>query len=320
MNAEIIKALTELKTFAEILAQNYQALAYARAIRAVRLSPPLKSAADIVALKAHGVGTKILDKLREFITTGRIEELEQLRRDPKIRAWRELGGIVGVGPATIEKWYDMKIRSMADLRRAVDTGQIKLTKAQKYGVEFYDDLNSRIPRDEVTMLGDLIKQYLLQLDPDIVFEIAGSYRRGLPTSGDIDILVSNRHHFDANLLRDLVESLQRHDPNFIDTLALGVEKVTILYRSPTSNKVRQLDVLNIAYNSYYAALNYFTGSAEHNEWLRGLAKSRGYRLNQHGLYRIVDARRPQLNELIPLNSESELYRLLGVEYIPPESR
>lgn len=310
MDSGLISALAELQEIEEILGDTYRSKAYRKAIAELR---KLKNIEDLKK-KIPSIGKGILSKITEFMKTGKIKELEKLRKSPIVMAHRELGKILGVGPSTVNKWLQMGINSIAKLRRAIANKKVTLNKMQKYGLCYYADLNERIPRAEVAALGEYIKRLLLQINPNVLFEIAGSFRRLESTSGDIDILVSSSH-FDENLLPSLLEIL-RHDPNFIDALSAGTERITFLYKSPISGKVRQLDILNIPYESYYAALLYFTGSAEFNESIRGYAKRKGYRLNQAGLF----IRRDKKLELVPVQSEKEIFDVLGLNYVPPAER
>lgn len=322
LNSDLIIALEELQNITKILGQVYREKAYKKAIAELKKLPFTITAENLDYVfdvhKVPGVGEGIKAKIKEWVTTGKVADLEKLRNDPKVKAYRELSKIAGVGPATIEKWWRMGVRSLVQLRKAVSADKIILNNMQKYGLRYYDDLNERIPRDEVTALGECIKGILIQLDPRVVLEISGSYRRGSTTSGDIDILVSNKEQFIDDLLPSMCDMLTR-DPNFVDLLSEGSERVTFLYRSPVSGKVRQIDVLNIRYPSYGAALLYFTGSWEFNAAMRGYARAKGYRLNQDGLYKYVGKGAKKL-ELVPSKTEEEIFDILGIEYVRPEDR
>lgn len=303
MNEELIQIFLELSELYELLDDPHRARAY------------LRAASDLQSGRKPS-GRSINAKVLEYANTGRIKELEQLRQHPEVAPRRELGRIVGVGPATVKKWLGLNIRSVADLRREVLAGRVKLNKAQEYGLRYYDDLNARIPRTEVEKISSLILSHVRKLSPDILAEVAGSYRRGATDSRDIDILTTRKGRFDKTLLRRVLDELRR-DPNFIEALAVGEERLTFLYRSPFSGRVRQIDILHIKHSSYAAALLYFTGSWIFNETMRGYAKSRGYRLNQAGLYRVD--KNGNL-KLIPTDSEEKIFELLGLRYIPPAAR
>ena len=317
-NEKLIAVLNEIRDISDILGEIYKEKAYNRAIPEIKKLDFEITPANIELIKKRkipGVGEGILGKIVEFVITGRIDELEKIRNTKRVKSYRELSKIAGVGPATVKKWLDLKIDSLPKLRKAIASGKIKLNTMQKYGLRYYHDLNERISHAEVTKLGEIIKSILLQIDPEIIFNIAGSYRRNTPTSGDIDILVTNPHTFNDDLLHIFMDIIDL-DPNFIDFLSSGSERVTFLYKSPMSNKVRQIDILNLPYSSYYAGILYFTGSYDFNTAMRMHAKKLGFRLNQDGLYKINKNKL----ELIPTASEKHIFDILHLKYIRPEQR
>jgi DNA polymerase/3'-5' exonuclease PolX len=312
----IIADLEELQDIASVLGEVYKAKEYRRVAGVLRQLPYAVTAENLTDVaRRHKIGEAIMRKLREKLDSGHISELESLRSSARVASYRALGKIMGVGPNTIEKWLKIGVDSLPRLRHAIGAGRITLTNTQKYGLTYYADLNTRIPRAEIAILGRVVKDLLIEGDPGAIFELAGSYRREAATSGDVDILVSNRGHFDENLLRNMIAKLEL-DSRFIAPIVLGTERTTFIYMSPLSGLARQIDVLNIRYASFYAALLYFTGSWEFNESMRGYAKSKGYRLNQSGLYKITK------NNLkpIPAASEADIFRTLELEYIPPAGR
>jgi DNA polymerase/3'-5' exonuclease PolX len=324
-NNSIISAMKELAEINGLNGEVYKERAYNKAISELKkcdVEITRENLATIHTILGR-VGRAILDKIREFVTTGQIKDLVNLKNTKEYRAYIELGKIAGVGPATIRAWMRQKIYSFADLRRAVAKGKVRLNNMQKYGLKYYDDLNTRIPRAEVTTLSEHIRAMLIQIDPNVICTVCGSYRRGFVDSGDIDILVSNKTHFFDDLLPFLIDVLN-DDKNFIDVLSAGRERLTFLYKSPISGKVRQIDVLNLPYGSYYAGVLYFTGDYEFNENMRGFARLRGYRLNQTGLFKIERSKikgvKTERLNLIPSNSEEEIFSALGLKYIPPNAR
>jgi DNA polymerase/3'-5' exonuclease PolX len=302
----LINELTTLKQAAEYTNDIYRARAYAAAISKLKRLSQTITLADVT-----GIGRGIHARIAEYARTGHITEAIEARQ--VVAAYAELSAVKGAGPATVKSWIEAGIISVAQLRRAVGRGDVTLTTMQRYGLLYYSDLTQRIPRAEVAELGRYVRTRLLLLDPDIILEVAGSYRRGHSDSGDVDILISNRARYDDSLLHMLAASLA-DDPNYIVALINGKERLTFLYNS--NGVVRQIDVLNIAYSTYYAALLYFTGSWEFNEAMRGRAKREGYKLNQRGLYRLTRGRLV----LVPTASEEEIFRIIGLLYVNPQGR
>lgn len=301
MNSELINALIDLKDMAGLTGDVFREKAYLRAVNIIRRTGYQITIQNIDGLRLTAT---MADKVREYLRTGKIAELERIKRSRKYRAYRELSGIIGVGPETIKKYISLRIYNLDDLRRAVARGRVTLNNMQKYGLMYYDDLNTPIPRDEVTHIGSVIWGAIRGLDPDMKFDIAGSYRRGNARSGDVDIIVSSNR----DILPRIVDTL-RNDSRFIDTLNNGSERITFLYRG---SRVRQVDIINLPGDRYWSGLLYFTGSYDFNEAMRGYAKKRGYRLNQNGIFKGGRA--------LPIKSERDIFEILHLKYIPPSER
>lgn len=324
-NAELSRLLNEMAELNDMIGEQYRSQAYARAAATVRKIQPITQDGVDAIMKKHpaGFGVSIEAKIREYVSTGRIAELDTLRQSPIVTAYRELTRIMGVGPVVAASWIDSGITGIASLRVAVAAGTIALTHTQALGLQYYDDLIEPIPRAEVTALAASVHAMMLKLAPKILFCVAGSYRRGAQTSGDIDILVSNEARYDPDLLIAFAQLASGAD-GYIAATSAGRERLTYLVLSP-SGKVRQIDLLHIKYESFYAALLYFTGSWEFNVRMRGLAKAKKYRLNQTGLYARAGTARNSLHSgaamtLIPVRSEREIFDAIGLQYVPPVAR
>jgi DNA polymerase lambda len=200
--------------------------------------------------------------------------------------------IYGVGKNFAATLYQRGARTIDDLR----TNDYGLSPGQVMGVELYEDLLSRIPREEVAQLYDKIRTTALGIDPKLSVEPMGSYRRGDSSSGDLDILITRDPSADgithARVLRQLVQSLHRqgvlthdlsipHDWYGLEAKWMGVGRVD------ASSKHRRIDILCIPHEQYGAALLYFTGNAHFNRSMRLYARKKGYSLNQRGLFRGV---------------------------------
>lgn len=234
--------------------------------------------------------------------------LRALKSDPRVCAHNTFTTIMGVGPATAKRWVDAGLRSLADLRRAVGVGNVTLTHMQKVGLRWYRDLSTRIPRAEVTTIVRQMGEILAEICPGAVMEPAGSYRRGAVSSGDVDLIVTGapaRPNLSAVAVRIAA------DPRFVELVSSGPERLTFLW-SDAGLPARQIDLLSVVRESFIPALNYFTGGFIHNTWLRGVAKSQGYRLNQAGLSK--DGRTVQVD------TEQDIYRILRAKYVEPAGR
>lgn len=291
----VLEILDELRDIYKKIHDERRSQAYSVAAKSLRRQPniPLEKIRDL-----DGIGKGIADKIVEFVNTGKVKKLEELRKDPIVIAWKVFGGIMN---ATPEIWIAAGARTIKDLSRLAALGKIKLTSTQQLGIRYYSDINTRIPRAEVKEIGEDICVRAAATGAISSCEIVGSYRRLAKTSGDVDVLISG---WNETFLLDFKKAIVAD----CIIVSAGKERLTLLY----GGKHRQVDILYVRPDEYYAALNYFTGPAEHNIRMRGLAKARGLRLNQHGLYR-DDVR-------IPLASESEIYKICGVEYLSPDIR
>lgn len=311
-NAAIAAMLDELRNIAEILGETYREKAYRMAASAVRgLQYELRDRppAVIGPDKVPHIGQGIADKIEEFLRTGRVADLDKYRRDKRIIAHGLFMGIMGVGPATARDWVAQGIRDLPGLRKAIARGQIELTKMQKYGLKYYTDLQLRIPRDEVTRIGEALRGRIIR-GPGVRFEVAGSYRRGTSDSGDVDILVSGA---DPAVTLGAIEE----DPAFIDSLSVGAARITFLYKP--GQYARQVDILFLPPAEWAPALLYFTGSWDFNEAMRGWAKRKGMLLNQHGLYAKGQGKCHKLR-VVPTATEESIFAALGLRYVPPTNR
>ena len=313
-NIKIIQILYDISNYAAILKQKYKARAYLRGAKeieklTINLTPDnVKNI--LVQQKVPYVGPGITSTVIEFLTTGKVKELNSLRSNPKIIAHKELSQIIGVGPVTVEQWWLDEIKSIKDLKQAIADGKILLNNMQTLGLKYVDDLNQRIPRAVVSEIAASIKSLIDIEDNAIQFEVAGSYRRGAETSGDIDILITGEI-----TLSDVITRL-KIDPRFIEAVSSGKEKITFLYKD-TDNIARQVDIIVMNKDKYAAALLYFTGNWEFNAKMRGCAKARGYRLNQNGLFKIIPG---GMLQLVKTMTEHDIFKELKLNYIQPSER
>jgi DNA polymerase beta len=282
-----------------------QKKAYKEGAKAFRdAKVPIMSGAD--AKKLPGVGESISKKFQEFLDTGHIAELEKRPQEEVDReqAINLFDSIAGVGQITAAKWYDqLGLRTFEDLARIYPT----MTTEQKAGYYFYHDLNQKVPRAEIDYVNSILHNIFNPLK--IKFIIAGSYRRGLPQSGDIDVLVENP----GNLTLNQVLGFIRPSNLIIGDLAEGEVHYRGIIRVQPNLPVRRFDVKLIDQKHWPFGLLHYTGSGGFNEHLRELVKARGFSLSENGLH---DTK----GNYYDAKSEEEIFNLIGVKYIPPEGR
>lgn len=261
------------------------------------------------ALELENIGKGIAKRIAEIIETGTLAELIDTE-SPEVKAIKEFKRITGVGNTRAKKWATAGILTIDDLLKAAHENKIKLTHHIEIGLKYLDDFEKRIPREEIDTFSSMLDEIIFNLNDEIIYNICGSYRRGNSDSGDIDVLIS--HPTNSKYLTKIVKVLI--DGGIcIDHLTkngnkkyMGVCKIADI--------PRRLDIRYIEYESYYAALLYFTGSKEFNVKIRQMALDLGYSLNEYGLIK------KDTNEKIILSSEEELFDILGIEYVQPTSR
>jgi len=322
-----------------LLGKHFRSRAYKKALTALEMNVTTNITSGKQVRDFKGVGEKIVAKIDELIETGTIQALEQLESNPMLTAYDELTQIHGVGPAKAKKWISENIYSIADLKKAVNAGKTKLTKAQKLGLDHFDELHTRISQYEMDIHRDLILTLLKSVNPEFEVQLAGSYRRyknldpverKKNTSGDIDVLITHKsvktkEDMDKNsFLKDIAKAFEKKGYS-LGRLTLGKTKYSAVIALPKDylksqkvdikkGKARHLDIRLFPQDTFVYSLFHFTGSGPHNMRLRAKAIKKGYSLTEYGLF-TLDGERVE-----GLKTEAEIYKKLGQKYIPPENR
>lgn len=254
------------------------------------------------------VGASIAEKIEELIRTGKSEYHRELAKKTPVDLGT-LSRIEGLGPKSIKKLYDeLGVRNMKELERAARAG--KISKLEGFGKKSEDNIlksieslkrwGNRFALDLALQESRVIAERLRSLPGVERVVVAGSLRRRKETIGDIDVLVVAK---EAGRVMDFFV----HAPDAVRVYAHGETKSAIKLSSGLD-----VDLRVVPEESFGAALNYFTGSKEHNVALRQIALRKGYKLNEYGLYKG--------KKQIAGRIEEELYRALGMDYIEPEMR
>jgi DNA polymerase (family X) len=258
------------------------------------------------------IGKAIALKIEEYITTGRIEYAEELKKRTSINVeeFYHLEG-VGIGPKTVKALHDsLGLNNLTDVERAAMEGKIRSVPGFSYKKEesILKKIQSFKKDSGRYLLGDvypLVKQIEVRLSniKGVKNAIAvGSFRRMKETLGDIDYLVVS----DApEVIMDYFASM----PEVDQVVGKGPRKTFVKL-----NNGMDADLLVVPEESFGSALQYFTGSKEHDVALRKIAISKGLRLNEWGVYDDNN------NRLIASSKEEEVYDILGLDWIPPEMR
>ena len=319
INNKLINQLKEVAEYYERIGEIYRNKALLQAINIISAFPHpiINPTQQLKGLKGIGKGT--IDRISEFLSTGTIEELKKIDTlDQRRVIINQLTTVFGIGAATADRLIDRGITSVTELREKVEAGEIKLTDHQTFGLEYYHDLQQRIPRNEVTFIGGQVLSSWSQLNTHNIGEIVGSYRRGRDTSGDIDILVSNTEN--QNHLGALVDQLTE-DKLIERTLSFGKVKFMGTYISPTG-LMRKIDIRYVPPESWPTALLHSTGSDQFNVLCRKQAIELGMSLSEFGLFKVIPINTPTNHERIVVTSEQDVLTILNLDpiYINPENR
>jgi DNA polymerase IV len=344
-NQLLVSVLNQLYSLRVSQGKQWSARSYQKAAEIIGHYPEVITSGK-QAKSIKGIGVKIADCIDQIIKTGTVTELAELAETepPKIfsmvdpislpvsslplvtidvarhQVVEEFSKIDRVGPVTAGKWYDAGYRNLNDLI-AAGQEKLKCTPAQWIGITFYPEVSQRIPRSEIEMISHVLRHHLDAVNPALRFDIAGSYRRGRPNSGDIDILVllpGNSTIEDPKPMQDVLSC-----PLFTHTLARGEKKYLGIGRLSSTSVHRRIDVEIVSAQQYPFALSYFTGSANFNVQLRSRAEDHGYRLNEKGIFNAVTlepATDPATNLPVVINHENELLAFLHLPYFEPTER
>ena len=308
-NEEFIGILAELENYMSKKGEVMRARAYQKAQEAIMTYPDnITSVEQVKGLR--GIGKTIASKLNEYLSTGKVEALEKEKRNP-IHIFTS---IYGIGPKKAQQLIKDGIDSIAELRKQQD---MVLTETQRMGLKYSDDINKRIPREEVEDYEkEFTKVFNKIKDPDTSFQVVGSYRRGNENSGDIDIIITDKQN-KPEILKNFVEELVKAQI-IVYKLTDGKSKILVIAQLP-GKPARRVDFLFSPPQEFPFAILYFTGSKIFNTMMRQRALDLGYSLNEHGFYKMVDSKKGAKID-ITFNSEKDIFDFLNMEYMKPTER
>lgn len=323
-NARTIQILQSMLDYYTRVNDQWRVLAYRRAIATLKRQN-FKVTTEEEAVQLPSIGQSLAAKIEEIATTDTLQRLEYAGGSPTDAALQLFLGIHGVGTKTAQQWIGRGHRTLEDLLK-----HVSLTANQKIGVEHYKDLNTRVPRQEMTRLGDVVIQAAAAIDPAVEITIGGSYRRGAKDSGDIDFIITRPDTTSVAELRPFLYKLVRklEDSKFlVARLASGgyahSSGDSSLWHGccvlPGVGIWRRIDLLLVPESQMGGALIYFTGDDIFNRSLRLLARKKGMRLNQRGLYKRGPAGGDD-GELVEGRCEKKIFEVLGVKWRPPGQR
>ncbi|MGB5179639.1 MAG: DNA polymerase/3'-5' exonuclease PolX [Gammaproteobacteria bacterium] len=315
-NEDIAVIFEEMADLLEIEDANpFRVRAYRNAARTVRglgqeLSKMLAKGEDLTRLP--GIGKDLAARIEEILATGHAKALETLHKEVPA-SLEALLRIPGLGPKRVKVLYEQShIKTLKQLETAARRG--RLQELPGFGAKseqrILDTLGAR-RSSEKRFLHSVARQYAeplvayLQAVSGVnqVF-VAGSYRRGKETVGDLDILVT------AAANSPVMERFIQYD-EVEDVVSKGTTRASVFLHSGL-----QVDLRVVETKSFGAALHYFTGSKAHNIQIRRLGQQRGLKINEYGVFKLNDAGEKRVNGA----TEESVFKSVGLPFIPPELR
>ena len=317
-NSEIAQVLYEIGEYLDMQGTQFKPRAYEKAAEAVEsLAEEAVAVYKKGGLKAveeiPGVGVSIGEKIEELIKTGKCKEHEQLKKKTPVDL-AALTKIEGLGPRKIKVLYQkLKIKNLSDLEKAAKAGKIaelagfgkKSEENILKGIAFAKKSGGRFVLPHILPLVKSIEERLRKINGVKIVQTAGSARRRKETIGDADILIISDNPVPV---MDYFTKM----PEVARVLAKGDTKSSV-----TLKNGMDVDARVVPPESYGSALNYFTGSKDHNVALRQIAIKKGMTLSEYGLFKGTAEKK---GKMAAGKSEEEIYKALGMDYIEPEMR
>ena len=317
INSQLAKIFRSMAMYLEAQGVEFKPRAYQKAAQSLEtLEKDVKEIFGKGGFKAlaeiPSIGKSLALKIEEYLKTGQIAEYEKLKKELPVDM-ENLVKIEGLGPKTIATFYNkLKIKNIPELEKALREHQIrnlegfgeKSEENLKLALEFFKKSADRFLLGFIYPDALKLKNILAKVKGVSKIEIAGSIRRFKEIIGDIDILVVTNSPLE---LMNYFTSLE----NIAEVYMKGKTKSAVRLTSGID-----VDLRVVSSKSWGSALNYFTGSKEHNIALREIAISKGYKLNEYGLFKIKNNKEIQ----IAGKTEKELYAALEMSYIEPEMR
>ena len=311
-NQQIARIFNEIAELLELQGQNvFRIRAYRRAAQNIDgLSKDVATLSEEDLEAIPGIGKDLANKVKEYLETGKMAKHDELKKEIP-EGVLQLLEVPGLGPKKAKMIFDsLKVKSIEELEAAIQKGKLAgLPGIQKkteenilQGIELLKHRTERRPLGRVLPLAEDIVRRVRDAAPVDKIEIAGSIRRMKETVKDIDILTTSRN---PGAVMDVFVKL----PIVSRVLMHGPTKSSVI-----TEEGIQVDLRVVEEDSFGAALQYFTGSKQHNIRLRELAVRAGLKINEYGVFKEPGDKK------IGGKKEEEIYKALKLPYIPPELR
>lgn len=295
--------------------ERFRALAYERAYKVISSLPNDITFyyTDESIKKLRGIGDSISEKIIEFLKTGKIKKYELLKNSVPY----ELLGLLdvrGFGPKSLKQIHTtLNITTENEFLTALENGSIsklknfgpKKIEAMLKGFKLHKLVIDRMLLWDALEIGENCLKWFKNIPEVMNAELAGSLRRKKETIGDIDILISCE-----NKNRSLIVSKFIKSSLVKQVIVKGETKISVVLNGCN----RQLDLRLVNQDEWGSALLYLTGSKEHNIHLRAIARQKGFKISEYGIFSINSGKK------IAGKTEEEIYKAIGYKIMPPEMR
>jgi len=297
-----------IAVYERVNGEQFKAKAYTTASKALKDMNDCDLTPDTL-LKVKGIGKSILEKIMSIVQMGTLEQYEKIKdfKDPK-EVFMDIHGIGTV------KAKELVTRGFTNVEELDKCENIKdyLNDVQMKGLKWYNDMQHRIPYDEITLHMTYLKKVLYDIDPSAQLTIAGSYRRKNDTSGDIDMLINTPSVKNNSIYNSFMDELFKSG-YLLEELSRGPKKFMGICKLGDSLG-RRIDIMYTKPPEYPFAILYFTGSMEFNVKMRGELLEKGLSLNEYGI------KSDKKSVKHGCKTERDVFEYLGYDYVEPENR
>ncbi len=271
----------------------------------------------------QGMGESMCNKLKHAVSFKVLPEYQAFLKDPLVVAVKDMSRVHGIGTKTALKFYNrFNLKSCTDLRALLESGDPEniLNRDMRISLKYLEDLEERIPREEVKEIGDFVRESVEKIVKGTQVEIAGSYRRGKPMCGDVDVLVClKENQKKEGVLQKILDDIDKRGlitaklthGTFGQNTFMGVCKLP----NKENCKHRRIDIKIYEPKEFATALLYFTGSGRFNRSMRTYTHMLGWHLDDKGLY--MDRNK---SRRMKIDTEQDIFAALGLDYVRPQDR
>ncbi|KAI7852494.1 hypothetical protein BDC45DRAFT_189067 [Circinella umbellata] len=322
-NKNIVEIFEFLEYARELKGDKINSRSYRIAASTIRsYSKKIKSAKQ--AKKLHGIGEKTGRIIADLLSDGYVQDVELLKVDPEFKVLDMFYNVHGAGSYTAQEWYRRGRRTLKDVLT-----HEKLSRDQEIGIKYYDDFLKKIPRAEVEEIANKVSKLLDENFPGSVMTICGSYRRGKPESGDVDIVITHKENSVSSKLLVGILDIFKIKGLLVDIITMGSDcklrdgddehlrsdQALCIWRQPGSSICRRVDFVVSPYENYPVAILAWTGSSHFERSIRLYAKKvMNVKVTSHGLYSRTTQKR------LPVKSERDAFEILNLKWLEPSQR